>query len=1308
MKVVFLFFFEIPTLTSATFLTERSRGILLQINSFRIYFNTAGIVSTGSATSYCVFSKLLNYFSELVVGSAPMGLQFKNVGGEHIRSMTDNIPTRNDFPNSIMYATTSGGIVWYREDNKKLYRRSEYTEEQITSLRYDNNTQTLYYNKIKQDTMQSCHVAVLPGLFKMAEYCEIITDIDQKRKTSVPMELEPVLSPGDCYEITKNVAALRIAMSVTPGSAQWSEDLHRYAGEVAIVENKQSGPNNQSFYYQTLRLLHSDGSVITWPFACCKKVNDSTLEDSLAAITEIANRHPSKKEESKMVKQLLTEARGPRCLTLERLRRILKHAPVSSSAARASSNSTSVGSAVWSWSDNQRVIDVVLRLQSKRALANKNNCKFIPPPEHVTYVINNQLLPHERKLNRLSQSGILLSLIEDYGDTHLPYWYRHVLLSGIGSVPLLGRGSYIMNSSNQTMQKIARCNLIESPYCERSASHSNLLSGLDQNNTTGDVIFIKWLLTRKEQESEIQQDEYNSVLNLSVKPLQMISQYLIFDSSVKSPVASPLFHKWVLRSVLFNGKELPSEISLLINKYLRPQACESLSDVLINQSTQPIDDEEGLHLATDIYQQGGERSSTLHDFYLCKGSVAVIHSQWDVARKHFIKAMRCHKHNDDDDHVSDNSSSRFPFLSTLCGISDELASQYSRRQDIENDKNCACCQSTQLDTKQPYQFLKELSSAANIEQEISKKSDHLISNREYQQQNQLPSSDDIPDSDCPTCLYHLSLCYPVSEATQLLQQANVLLVTSDGDRSNDFIQSQVSLQLAQCLAISRNYQEAIHHFEISYKITGSSTAVNWLAKLYQFESSNYKEGIMKARSILKSFLEPIDEETSKQRSLYYRDHAAIATSLASVGMSLFEVECALRKSPKSSPLHQLKAAIHCDLGDCRAAIGTLTKSINFNCHPSDLLQRALYYQQIGSARRAIRDLCACLLFQPLNEMAKRMLSNYNLPIPSAEKLHQNFYSRNGHVDKAASLYQWLCLQPLNPHVHWRVSQFFFRLGNRRVVQNYWCKAARDSCDPLWTPFFEGLLSEAARDCETAVYFFSQAVQNLPQEFECHLMLAYSLASLQRFDKSTSVLLCAVNLASHPSHYCIIYNNVGYNYRCCKMYTKALSYFDKSKDFLPYLHYNFFNPFSNASEIYFMSGEQQRAVDEIYLGLKMIIEVKPAMLEELLSRGNFTSVNEVLPLCDQIKALDPYNEFSYRIAAAIMWDGGKWESGLTEINQSVELTIGTLSLTMKGEVLHLLSSENAEELIKAQDNAALALLMDHFNESALRLSNRCNP
>eukprot|EP01059_Diplonema_ambulator_P025071 TRINITY_DN42053_c0_g1_i1.p1 TRINITY_DN42053_c0_g1~~TRINITY_DN42053_c0_g1_i1.p1 ORF type:complete len:508 (+),score=141.98 TRINITY_DN42053_c0_g1_i1:126-1526(+) len=438
-------------------------------------------------------------------------------------------------------------------------------------------------------------------------------------------------------------------------------------------------------------------------------------------------------------------------------------------------------------------------------------------------------------------------------------------------------------------------------------------------------------------------------------------------------------------------------------------------------------------------------------------------------------------------------------------------------------------------------------------------------------------------------------------------------------------------------------------------------------------------------------------------SLYYWDYAKVCEGLAMLFFSLDHLDNALLKAPKSPVLHQLRAGILADCGNTATAIAALSRSIKYTYQAADLLHRAMLKIKLGMTAAAVEDLCACLLFQPSNNRALQLLQEYNHLVPTdPDALLTTFYSRNGYVAKAACVYQSLRLQPNNPHVYCRVSQFFFRLGNKKNVHNYWCNKAIESCPVAWHPLFRGLLAESSRDYEMAAVLFKQAIRNLPLEYECHLMLAYTLVSLKKYDDSIRVFQCALQLANHPSHCSIIYNNIGYNYRCRKMYHKALSYFEKSKEYIPHLHYTFFNPYSNASEIYNLMGEQQKAVNEIQTGLQMAIEVRPSMLEELLTKGNFSSIQDIFTLCNQIKHLDPYNEFTYRYVAAVLWDIGCMEAGLVELETGIELTLGTHALITRGEVMHCFSLGS-----KAKGDIAMALLLDPHNESALRLYNQCN-
>ena len=123
----------------------------------------------------------------------------------------------------------------------------------------------------------------------------------------------------------------------------------------------------------------------------------------------------------------------------------------------------------------------------------------------------------------------------------------------------------------------------------------------------------------------------------------------------------------------------------------------------------------------------------------------------------------------------------------------------------------------------------------------------------------------------------------------------------------------------------------------------------------------------------------------------------------------------------------------------------------------------------------------------------------------------------------------------------------------------------------------------------------------------------------------------------------------------------------------------------------MLGEQGRAVNEIHNGLKVAIEVRPTMLEELLTKGMFRSVEDFFALCEQIKGLDPYNEFTYRYAAAVMWDSGNIGASLQELDEGIELTLGTQALVMRGELLRQFGQARATGYF------AMALVLDPHNE-----------
>ncbi|KAJ9455452.1 hypothetical protein DIPPA_32827 [Diplonema papillatum] len=576
------------------------------------------------------------------------------------------------------------------------------------------------------------------------------------------------------------------------------------------------------------------------------------------------------------------------------------------------------------------------------------------------------------------------------------------------------------------------------------------------------------------------------------------------------------------------------------------------------------------------------------------------------------------------------------------------------------------------------------------------------------------------DSDCVTCLYHMALCVPLATGIRLLEKARALYhearfqsaTRPTETNSCPFMHGQVELLLGMYYIASRRYADARSSFSVAADRLGSAIATAWLAKLDIREDRKHGKATARRRLAQAMALYPPKkagemltaraQAARKGVSLWYCDYARLAQGMACINFSFDDLNAALVRSPKRSALYQLSAGILQDTGKKSAACVALSKSIRYTFQSSDLLQRARIRLSEGKLKEAARDLSASLLFRPSNQQAELLLKDCKHLLPTDPDVLLNiFYSRTGYVTKAACLYQWLTIQPHHPHIFCRISQFFFRLGHKRNVHNYWCMQAVKNCPPEWAPLFNGLLAESARDFEAAAMLFKEAVRNLPLEYECHVMLAYTLVSLNRYEDSTKVLRCALHLASHPSHCSIVYNNIGYNYRCCRMLHRALFYFDKSKEFMQHLHYSFFNPYSNASEIYLMLGDEQKAVDEIHAGLKNAIELRPSMLEELLTKGCFASMEEVFGLCSHIKYLDPYNDFSYRYGAATLWDIGRLDAGLEELDDGIELTIGTHALVMRGEVMYIRHMKSS-----AEENVAMALLLDPHNEPALRLYSTC--
>eukprot|EP01065_Artemidia_motanka_P012435 TRINITY_DN1683_c2_g1_i1.p1 TRINITY_DN1683_c2_g1~~TRINITY_DN1683_c2_g1_i1.p1 ORF type:complete len:1403 (+),score=393.88 TRINITY_DN1683_c2_g1_i1:151-4359(+) len=569
---------------------------------------------------------------------------------------------------------------------------------------------------------------------------------------------------------------------------------------------------------------------------------------------------------------------------------------------------------------------------------------------------------------------------------------------------------------------------------------------------------------------------------------------------------------------------------------------------------------------------------------------------------------------------------------------------------------------------------------------------------------------DYDSVSCAETLYFMALVADgPGEAARMLQRAERLHFGACADSPSNacpFVNGLVNLQLGLTRAACGDLIGAVRCFLVAEKVMSSALATSWLCRITQTLS-----GKVEAHTLATSRLLPLRASARSQTligadaggtaSLYYSDLTRMAEARAVVYYNLDDIDLALSKAPKRPSLHQLRAGVLADLGRYAEAIVSLSRSIKHTYQAPDLLQRAKLKLVVGDEKGAAEDLAACLLFQPSNVAAAALLRTHQTAVPTAEALKDTFYTRNGYVAKAACLYQWLKLTPNSPQVYCRVSQFFFRLGSKRNVHNIWCNTAIRNCGKKWEPLFRGLLAESARDYQKAAILFKEAVRNLPYEYECHLMLAYTLVSMRQYEASTQVLRCALHLASHPSHCSIIYNNIGYNYRCLKMYHKALAYFEKSKEFIPHLHYTFFNPFSNASEIYLLMGEHRRAAEEIKLGLRSAIEVRPSMLEELLTKGTFTRADDIFRLCTQIKELDPYNEFTYRYSAAVMWDMGRVSAGLIELNEGIELTLGTHALVMRGEGWHSFSDD-----ARAKDNLAMALLLDAHNEPALRLHRQC--
>eukprot|EP01062_Namystynia_karyoxenos_P062293 TRINITY_DN551_c0_g2_i1.p1 TRINITY_DN551_c0_g2~~TRINITY_DN551_c0_g2_i1.p1 ORF type:complete len:1509 (+),score=386.92 TRINITY_DN551_c0_g2_i1:83-4528(+) len=585
---------------------------------------------------------------------------------------------------------------------------------------------------------------------------------------------------------------------------------------------------------------------------------------------------------------------------------------------------------------------------------------------------------------------------------------------------------------------------------------------------------------------------------------------------------------------------------------------------------------------------------------------------------------------------------------------------------------------------------------------------------------------EIEATACAMSLYLLALCEAdAGAAERMLRRAEGLHLATrppdehgpgrghsppaapmqDGPASNQcpLVNGLVNLQLGLLLVAQQRLGDAVPCLQVAERVLNASLATALLCRIArrrEGKEAAHKLASDRMASLVAAAPSPLFGD--REPSLYYSDLARLAEARAAVYWSAEDLELALGKAPKRPSLHQLRAAVLADRGQVSAALACLSRSVRFTYQASDLLLRAKLHLRAGDEDAAATDLSACLLFQPSNRTAakaQRLLRGGRTY--TVAELRDTFFSRNCYIDKAACLYRWLQLAPHSPHVYCRVSQFFFRLGNKRNVHNVWCRKAIACCPPQWRPLFRGLLAESARDYARAAALFREAVRNLPHEYECHLMLAYTLVSLRQYDASTQVLRCALHLASHPSHFSIIYNNIGYNFRCTKQYHKALAYFEKSKEFIPHLHYTFFNPFSNASEIYLMMGEHRKAAEEIRLGLRSAIEVRPSMLEELLTKAAFTHPEELLQLCAQIKQLDPYNEFTYRYGAAVMWDTGSLSSGLKELDEGVELTLGTHALVMRGEGLYSFCSEG-----KAKDNAAMALLLDPHNVSALRLHRQC--
>ena len=1226
----------------------------------------------------------------------------------------------------------------------------------LTAVRYDTETRLLADQTGAAFVVDAHQLCLLPRLAFILTNCNVSHNITPDclavaRNSSTCLTS---LQEGEEVEVAADAAKVSNVAVLFPSATPWQPRMYYYCGELAKVVSVDTERH-------MVTLLHADNTVMCWPVSVCKIVVDTVLEDALTTIEELGLEAPD------TLLSLLVEGRGNKRLTLESLRTVVR--------ALDDAEGCATEAFTWHDRQRMLEATAKLQSQRKLSACSSPMSRAFQAPPTYMYVALHALLYMERQHDRLIQAPLLIQAMERCGESALPSSYHHHLLAVVGCTPALWERSAHWAGAKEALLRLDIKALLGADFAPEDATTVRMVRQVGDEQQLSPFMACNWVLRQgaetKRIPTELRQhiSEYLipvATLAALKSRLQQIHQPQDEDEGLG--LGTDVYSQAIERVTTVHDKSIMEGcVSLMQKEYV--DAKRHFKTAMTCHHTDPEKVAETFEVAPKPNQYVSLLFGSLAQNKNCcfedSGVGDALSGSVQVSPPPFPFLDQVAEGADDTELQfsptgSDESLSFAPYqfpsgASSASSSADEELSPHSlpihsavhsptaaspASTDTYCVEECTCGDNVGAQNV----FVKVLRSVAESggggewERERSAVRDVA------------PLEDEDLDCNCCFCLYHTALCVGLEDGIQLLEKAEKLYQnehdvmrgrlgstppprprtatspppdttslysTPNYSNSCEFTNGMVNLLLgiyyvAKGVHLRReeDVQKVVKAFQAAHSMTGSTLATAWLAKLELRQPGGRQRGrMLLSHELYKMWNSPADSNTP---SLFYLDFARLTEARATMYYSIEDINVALVKSPKRPVLHQLKAAMQADMGDAVAAVETLGVSIGFTYQAADLLQRASLSIKLGKLEDAVEDLCACLLFQPSNPKAKALLRRHGVQLKNHPKvLFNDFFSRSGYVKKAACLYKWVHSEPSNPHVYCRISQFFFRLGSKRSVHDYWCTQALEACGSEWAPLFQGLLAESFSDYDLAADLFKEAVRNQPLEYECHLMLAYTLVSLKRYEESTKVLKCAVHLATHPSQCSIIYNNIGYvyffffaifrfnvnkpirfNYRCVKMYHTALGYFEKSKEYIPFLHYTFFNPFSNASEIYFMMDDQQRAVEEIHAGLNIAIEVRPSMLEELLTKGKFKNVDGFFDLCSQIKALDPYNEFTYRFGAAVMWDTGMMEASLEELDEGIELTLGTQALVMRGELLHHFRLTK-----KAQDYLAMALLLDPHNE-----------